>query len=90
MITKKEGKINVSIQRAEFTEAITMIAESNLWLAKALIQGQPRINITDAIITGSEVGINISSFDNSMEEESIFTSSPTSPRASETQSPEGV
>lgn len=84
MIKKDEsGKISVRIQRADFTRAIRAIAESNLFLAKALIEGQPSVNIINTTITDSETGIYVGSFSEIMEETSL---SPTSPITSETPS----
>lgn len=69
-IEKKNGKINVLIQRQTFTEAIKMIAESNLLLAKALTC-PPQINIHDCTISGTDIGITVGSFDDSQKFEKV-------------------
>ena len=73
MTTTKDtdGKITVAIQRQDFARAITAIAESNLWLAKALVQGHPHISVSNCNIVNSAgaPAISIESFDDSMVKE---------------------
>ena len=46
MIEKKDGKINVLIDRSDFIGAVKLVAESNLELAKAL-RNQVKIVLMD-------------------------------------------
>ena len=67
MIEKKDGKINVLIDRADFIGAVKLVAESNLELAKAL-RNQVKIVLKDLTINAAETGIYVGSMDLSQEE----------------------
>lgn len=59
--------IKVIIKREEFIKAIQTIAESNVYLAKALTP-VAQVVISDCRITSNGVGIQIGDLDDSMEE----------------------